>query len=117
MIPEHLSGIFMSKALAIVAVASAAAMLPSPVTAQAQTHRIEMKGVAFAPTQVTARVGDTLEWNNGDFAAHAATSKEAGFDVNVPPGKKGSTVVQRPGTFSYLCRYHPNMTGQVVVKP
>ncbi len=76
-----------------------------------------MKDVAFAPTQIEVRVGDTLEWENSDFAAHTATSKEAGFDINVPPDAKGSTVVERLGTFSYLCRYHPNMTGQVVVTP
>ncbi len=110
-------GNFRRKALAIVAVASVAAMLTSPVSAQGQTHRIEMKGVAFAPTQVTVAVGDTLEWHNADIVAHTATAEDAGFDVNVPPGKKGSAVVKRPGTFSYLCRYHPNMTGQVVVSP
>lgn len=62
-------------------------------------------------------MGDTLEWENGDIVAHTATSKEGGFDVNVLPGRKGSTVVKGPGTFSYICRYHPNMKGEIVVTP
>ena len=107
----------MRKVLTIAAIISIAAMVTQPISAEGRTHRIEMKGVAFAPAQITVRVGDTLEWSNGDIAAHTATSKEGGFDVNVPPGRKGSSVVQRPGRFGYLCRYHPNMTGEIVVEP
>jgi len=114
---ERSGGNFSRKALAIVAVASVAAMLTSPVSAQGQTYRIDMKRVAFVPAEITVRVGDTVEWENGDIVAHTATSKEAGFDVNVPPKRKGSTVVTKPGTFNYLCRYHPNMKGQIVVQP
>ena len=87
------------------------------VAAQGQTHRIEMKSVDFVPAQVTVRVGDTLEWENSDIVAHTATSKEAGFDVNVLPKRRGSTVVKAAGTFNYICRYHPNMKGQIVVQP
>jgi plastocyanin len=32
-------------------------------------------------------VGDTVTWQNGDFVAHTATSKEAGFDVELAPGR------------------------------
>lgn len=88
-----------------------------PIAAQGQTHRIDMKSVAFVPAQVSVRVGDTIEWENSDIVAHTATSKDGGFDVNVVPHRKGSTVVRRPGTFSYICRYHPNMKGEVVVQP
>jgi plastocyanin len=102
-------------ALAFAAIASIAAMLTQP--ASAETHRVDMKGVAFTPAQITVRVGDTLEWSNGDIAAHTATSKEGGFDVNVPPGRMGSTVVDQGGSLAYTCRYHPNMKVQIVVRP
>ena len=107
----------MRKLLAVVAIASIAATLMQPVAAEGQTHRIDMKSVDFIPAQMTVRVGDTLEWENSDIVAHTATSKEAGFDVNVLPKRKGSTVVKAPGTFNYICRYHPNMKGQIVVEP
>ncbi len=107
----------MRKLLAVAAITSIAATLIQPVMAEGQTHRIDMKSVDYVPAQVTVRVGDTLEWNNSDIVAHTATSKEAEFDVNVLPKRKGSTVVKRPGTFSYICRYHPNMKGQIVVQP
>lgn len=49
--------------------------------------------------------------------AHPATSEAGEFDVDVPPGGKASAVVTRPGTFAYICRYHPNTTGRIVVEP
>ena len=103
--------------LAAAAVGLAAAMPAQPALAEGRVHQIEIKGVAFAPAQVTVRTGDTVEWANGDVVAHTATSKEGGFDVNVLPNRKGSAAMTRPGTFSYTCRYHPNMKGQVVVEP
>ena len=105
------------KLLALAAITSIAATLTQSAAAQGQIHRIAMRTVSFIPAQVTVRVGDTLEWDNSDIVAHTATSKEGGFDVNVLPGQKGSTVVKQPGTFSYICRYHPNMKGQIVVAP
>ncbi len=99
------------------AIALLAATGPEPSFAEGQTHRIDMKSVAFVPAQVSVRVGDTIEWENSDIVAHTATSKDGGFDVNVLPHRKGSTIVKRAGTFSYICRYHPNMKGEVVVQP
>jgi plastocyanin len=63
------------------------------------------------------RVGDTVQWDNSDIAAHTATSKEGGFDVKVVPSRKGSVLVKRSGNFGYICRYHPNMKGQLIVEP
>ncbi len=101
----------------VAAIVLLAATRAEPIAAQGQTHRIDMKSVAFIPARVSVRVGDTIEWENSDVVAHTATSKDGGFDVNVLPHRKGSTVVRRPGTFSYICRYHPNMKGEVVVQP
>ncbi len=101
----------------VAAIASIAATLARPVAAEGQKHRVDMKRVTFEPAEVSVHVGDTLEWSNGDIVAHTATSKQAGFDVNVLPGKVGSTVAKQPGTFDYLCRYHPNMKGKIVVMP
>jgi plastocyanin len=91
--------------------------LALPVAAQAETHIVTMAQVAFAPAAITVRVGDTVEWDNRDIVAHTATAKEASFDVNVVPNRRGSAVLETAGTFSYICRYHPNMRGQITVEP
>ena len=102
---------------AAAAVALTAAALAQYAWAEGQAHRVEMKDVAFAPAQVSVRAGSTVAWDNADIVAHTATSEGGGFDVNLPPGGKGSTVLARPGAFSFACRCHPNMTGRIVVEP
>jgi plastocyanin len=92
-------------------------MLSSPASPAGTTQSVLMKGVAFAPKQVTVHVGDTLEWANQDIVAHTATAKDKSWDVNVLPEKNGRMVMKAPGRFDYICRYHPNMTGEVIVEP
>ena len=99
------------------AVALTAAALAWSVWAEGRTHRVEMKDVAFAPARVTVHAGDSAAWDNRDIVAHTATSEGGGFDVDISAGGKGSAVMTRPGTFDYVCRYHPNMTGRIVVEP
>ena len=103
--------------MAATALIAAAAAAPPSVPAEGRAHRVEMRDVAFAPARVTVRAGDSVAWRNGDIVAHTATSDEGGFDVDVPPDGEGSAVMARPGTFGYTCRYHPNMTGRIVVEP
>ena len=117
MTPSRRAGPRTRRVLAAAALAPVAAALALPVWAAGRAHRVEMKDVAFAPAQVSVRAGSTVAWDNADIVAHTATSEGGGFDVDVPPGGKGSTVLTRPGTFSYTCRYHPNMTGRIVVEP
>ena len=108
--PQHLAR------AAFAAFALTAATLAPHVRAKGRAE-IAMKNVAFAPAQVTVHVGDTVAWDNADIVAHTATSNEGGFDVSVPPGGNMTGVMTRSGTFGYICRYHPNMKGQIVVTP
>ena len=101
----------------IILAAVASGMPGSPASPAGTTQAVLMKAIAFAPTQVTVHVGDTLEWANQDIVAHTATAKDKSWDVNVPPGKSGRLVMKAAGTFDYICRYHPNMTGEIVVEP
>lgn len=87
------------------------------VPAQAATIDIVMQNLVVKPVEVTAKVGDTIRWDNKDFVAHTATATDKSFDVMLPPGKTGSTVVTKVGTFDYFCKFHPNMKGKVTVTP
>ena len=79
-------------------------------------HHVAMKAVDFEPKRVVARVGDTIEWANDDVVAHTATAKGS-FDVNVLPRGRGRASTTTPGTFAYICRYHPNMRAEILVEP
>ena len=37
--------------------------------------KVSIGDLAFAPANITVRVGDTIEWNNTDFVDHTATAK------------------------------------------
>ena len=56
-----------------------------------------------------------ITWVNHDMFIHSATTKD--FDVVLKPGASGAVVLLQPGTINYICRYHPGMKGQIVIKP
>jgi len=87
------------------------------VPAHAETIQITMDRLAFSPKEVNASVGDTIEWINNDFLAHTGTARNGDWDVAVPAEKTVTLVLKKPGTIEYYCRYHPNMTGRIVVAP
>ena len=95
---------------------AAAAMLQGALGAQAaQTVRVRIDKLQFSPADVSARVGDTVEWVNGDAIAHTATARNHAWDVEIPA--KGSVRVRlrSAGEVAYFCRFHPNMTGRISV--
>jgi plastocyanin len=40
-------------------------------SARAEIIQVKIEKLAFVPSQVTAHVGDTIEWVNADFVAHS----------------------------------------------
>jgi plastocyanin len=81
-----------------------------------ENRRVVLKAVDYEPRQITVKVGDTVEWTNEDVA-HTATANDRSWDVNVLPQRSGRMVMKTAGTISYFCRYHPNMTGEIIVEP
>ena len=86
------------------------------VPAQAETIQVTIDRVAFAPAEIRAKVGDTVEWVNKDILAHTATVR-GDFDVTIAAGKTGRLVLKKPGDIVYFCRFHPNMKGRIAVSP
>ena len=87
------------------------------VPAHAATVTIVIDKLVNIPAEATAKVGDTIEWDNRDILQHTATAKDGSWNVLLPPKKKGSIVVKKAGTFDYYCKFHPNMTGKLTVTP
>ena len=81
----------------------------------AETIKVTIKGMKFDPAEITAHVGDTIEWSNQDFVAHTATGTNKEWDVTIGPGKTGTFVVDKVGAVAYFCRFHPNMKAKVDV--
>ncbi|PSC02474.1 hypothetical protein SLNSH_23840 [Alsobacter soli] len=100
-----------------VALAAGAACAGAALGAADPLHRVEIKDVGFAPPVIRVRVGEAVEWTNNDPVAHTATASDGSWEVDLQPGESGRREMQKAGTFGYLCRYHPNMTGTIVVAP
>lgn len=100
------------KSLAILAVVLGAMAGP----AAAETIRVKIDKLVFSPAEVSAKVGDTIEWVNDDILAHTATVK-GDWDVMIPAKKTVSFVLKKPGDVAYYCRFHPNMKGRIAIAP
>jgi plastocyanin len=87
------------------------------VLAQAATIQITMTDLVFAPAEVSAKVGDTIEWINTDVFVHTATARNGDFDVMMPPKKTVASVLKKAGIVEYYCRYHPNMKAVLTIAP
>ena len=98
-----------------VAVAASSAPAATATAAHA-THTITMAAMEFGPVPAEVHVGDTIVWVNNDVLEHTATAKDGSFDIDLKPGAKASMTVKKAGSFPFLCKFHPNMVGTLVVK-
>ena len=85
-----------------------------PAAAKGAKQIVEMTGSTFAPQTIDAGVGETISFVNKDEIAHNATGD--GIDSGTIAG--GATFdfkAAKAGTISYVCTFHPGMTGTVNV--
>jgi plastocyanin len=87
------------------------------VSAHAATIQISMENMVIAPLQMSAKVGDTIEWVNKDILVHTATARNGDWDVMMPPKKTVTLVLKKAGMIDYYCRFHPNMKATLTVAP
>lgn len=81
---------------------------------------ISIKGFAFAPQSITVKAGSAVTWTNNDSFAHTVTSaagSPASFDsASLGAGKSFSFTFDTPGTYSYVCDFHGQMTGTIIIQ-
>lgn len=94
---------------------SAAAGSPEP--ADADPVVITIKDFEFNGPESVAP-GATVMVVNEDRSSHTLTSEADDFDeVVLKGGADGTfTAPTEPGSYDYVCAYHPEMTGTLVVK-
>ena|SRR5215468_10437734 len=100
----------------IVALVACCAMAVA-VPADAATIQIVMQNLDISPAEVSAKVGDTIEWTNKDIVAHTATARNGDFDVALQANKTASFVLKKAGAVDYYCRFHPNMKASLKIEP
>ena len=91
----------------------------APVSLGGEPHLyvIEVNKLAFGQSPAGIHLNDIVEWRNMDIFRHSATASDASFDIDLPPGGKGQTIVKRTGVIDYSCKFHPGMKGRIDVAP
>lgn len=88
-------------------------------TASASTQAVTIQDYIYEPARITVATGTTIDFTNKDSTAHTATSTDSGIfeSGSIQPGKTGSITLNKTGTFSFYCVFHPFMKGTIKVEP
>ncbi|UNU41497.1 hypothetical protein EAO27_01330 [Sphingopyxis sp. YF1] len=106
----------MTRALLAAAALAAAPLIGGAAPAPApKVYNVVIDQMKFGAVPPGARVGDTILWVNRDMFRHTATARDRSFNVDLPPGKSGRTILKRAGRIAFYCVYHPGMTGTLTV--
>ena len=89
-------------------------LLPAPAAAGSAVHTVVIDTMRFGPLPANLRSGDVVLWVNKDLFRHSATARDGSFNLDLPPGTSGRTIVKRKGSIPFFCRYHPGMKGVLV---
>jgi plastocyanin len=102
--------------LVLAATLSLGAILATAPAFAAQ-YTIVLNHLKFGPVPTGLKVGDTIVWQNDDLFRHSATARDKSFDIDLPPAAKVSQVLATAGSFDFFCKFHPGMTGTLVIAP
>jgi plastocyanin len=77
---------------------------------------VSIKGFAFNPADITAKVGQTITFTNDDSAPHTATLDDGSCTTpQIAAGASDGLTFTAAGTFPFHCNVHPNMKGTITV--
>ena len=79
------------------------------------SHTVAIRDFAYQPPVLSVAPGDTVTWTNADIVPHTVTFADASGPDHVDAGDTWQRVVTAGDTLRYWCRYHPAMTGVLVV--
>ncbi len=88
----------------------------SPPHNLSRRHEVEIRGMAFHPSDLMVAVGDTIEWVNRDIVPHSATRPSHWDTGTLKQGQHGIWIVRKGEGGEYACTLHPTMTGKVTIR-
>ena len=99
---------------------------PGGGTPSASNVAVSITEYSFGPSDITIAKGSMVTWTNDGTLAHTVTATGFGSGQLAPPAggaggygmSSGQTYAMSfatPGTYSYHCSNHPQMTGTITV--
>jgi plastocyanin len=92
-------------------------VVTAALPAVAAEYVVVIDKLQFGPLPTDLHVGDVIVWENKDIFRHTATARDDSFDVDLPAGAEGKSVLEHAGSIEFFCRFHPGMTGTLVISP
>jgi plastocyanin len=78
--------------------------------------KVAIKDFAFNPADITASVGQTITFSNGDSVPHTASLDDGSCTTpNIAGGSSDGLTFSAPGTYPFHCNVHPTMKGTITV--
>ena len=82
-----------------------------------KTDKVDIADYKFAPEAIEVTAGTKVTWTNSDDAPHTATADDSSFDTgDLDQGDSKTVTFDKPGEFTYYCRFHPFMKATVEVR-
>ena len=88
------------------------------VDAPEPADTIKIADFVYEPGTARVAAGAAIEVSNADAAPHTITDTGAGkaFDSGTIEGNGSTTLtIDKPGTYRYICEFHPFMKGEITV--
>jgi LPXTG-motif cell wall-anchored protein len=87
----------------------------TPSLARQSSASVSIIDFAFQPSSVQVTAGGSVTWTNNGQEPHDATASGGFSTGELAPGESASVAFDQPGSISYICTIHPDMTGTVTV--
>src|SRR5829696_4563345 len=94
----------------------AALLVFAPAASAQDDMTVSIQDFSFDPGQITVAPGTTVTWTNEGPSPHTTTADDGSWDSGtLQQGEDFSFTFDEPGTYTYHCSIHPDMTASVKV--
>jgi len=88
----------------------------APAASAQDDMTVSIQDFSFSPDQMTVAPGTTVTWVNDGQQPHTSTADDGTWDSGtLQPGDDYSFTFDQPGTYTYHCSIHPDMTATITV--
>ena len=97
--------------------ATSSAGTPAAAPAVSGPTTVNITNYIYGPPAATVKAGTRVTFANHDATAHTATATGSpSFDTGtIKAGAQATVILSKPGTYSYICQFHPFMKGTITV--
>src|SRR5215212_2006681 len=93
-----------------------ALVLFAPAVSAQDDMTVSIQDFSFSPGQITVASGTTVNWTNEGPSPHTTTADDGTWDSGtMEQGEDFSFTFDEPGTYTYHCSIHPDMTATIKV--